>query len=78
MYSGLLEGLPFVARAALLACVGGLVCIVRVCLWRLRPLVPDLRCAPVLMCLSALMGRLPVLECAFWDFLLRPCYKETQ
>ena len=29
MYSGLVGGLPFVARAALLACVGGLAFIVR-------------------------------------------------
>ena len=33
MYSGLVGGLPFVARAAFLACVGGLAIIVCVCLW---------------------------------------------
>ena len=33
-------GLPFVARVALLACVGGLTFIVRVCLWWFPALVP--------------------------------------
>ena len=37
-------GLPFVARVALLACVGGLAVIVRVCLWWFPALVSDCVC----------------------------------
>ena len=37
-------GLPFVARVALLACVGGLTFIVRVCLWWFPALVPACLC----------------------------------
>ena len=39
-------GLPFVARVALLACVGGLTFIVRVCLWWFPALVPACLCLP--------------------------------
>ena len=39
-------GLPFVARVALLACVGGLTFIVRVCLWWFPALVPACLCIP--------------------------------
>ena len=41
MYSGLVGRLPFMARAAQLACVVGLTFIVRVCLWWVPALVPD-------------------------------------
>ena len=41
MYSGLVGGLLFAARAALLACVGGLAFIVRVCLRWFPALVSD-------------------------------------
>ena len=47
MYSGLVGGLPFVARVALLACVGGLTFIVRVCLLRFPALVPACLCIPI-------------------------------
>ena len=39
-------GLPFVARVALLACVGGLTLIVRVCIWWFPALVPACLCIP--------------------------------
>ena len=39
-------GLLFVARVALLACVGGLTFIVRVCLWWFPALVPACLCIP--------------------------------
>ena len=44
MYSGLVGGSPFVARAALLACVGGLTLIVRVCLWLFPAVLSDCLC----------------------------------
>ena len=41
MYSALVGGLPFVARAALLACVRGMAFLVRVCLRWFPALVSD-------------------------------------
>ena len=46
MYSGLDGGLPFVARAALLACVGALALAVRECPYLFPALVPDCSCIP--------------------------------
>ena len=43
---GLAGGLPFVARVVVLACVGGLACLVRVCLWWFPALVSDCLCMP--------------------------------
>ena len=44
-YSGLLGGLPFVARVAFLACIGGLA-LVDVCLWCFPALVIACLCIP--------------------------------
>ena len=46
MYSGLVVGLLFAARTALLACVGGLAFLIRVCLRWLPALVSDCLCMP--------------------------------
>ena len=46
-WSGIVVGgLPFVARVALLACVGGLTFLVRMCLWWFPALVPACLCIP--------------------------------
>ena len=46
IYSGLVRGLLFAARAALLACIGGLAFLIRVCLWCIPALVSDCLCMP--------------------------------
>ena len=46
MCSGLAGGLPFVARVALLACIGGLTVVVCVCLCWFPALVPACLCIP--------------------------------
>ena len=46
MCRGLARGLPFVARAALLACVGGLAFVVCVCLLWFPALAPACFCIP--------------------------------
>ena len=72
-----LEGCFFGARAALSSCVGRLAffpwcqgVVSCFCLVALRAPLCLVRVLPFLCCWSVLAGRLSVLECAFWGFLL--------